>query len=661
ALAGTSAPPAFDLGTVEVVGVRESRNTNQTTDSITAGELSAKHRNNLAEALDLVPGVSSQNVGQRRERLINVRGFSSRQVPLYIDGVPVYVPYDGNVDLARFGIDYVAQIVVSKGLASLLYGPNIVGGAINVVSRKPANPFEASARSAWEVDDRFDSVEQRVGGSLGGIHGNWYGNITLSYADSDGYRLAHGFAPVAAEDGGRRENATSRDSMISAKIGYAADAGNEYALSYYRQSGAKQDPPYAGSYLRNSSRPDGMTPRYWIWPYWNKESVYFVARNAITSQGSLRWRLFHDTFRNAIDSYDDATYTTQTRPYAFHDSHYDDYTWGGSADFEWRWNAAHITQLAMHFRQDVHREAQSAPLVPLQRLEIPTYDVAVEHEWRPLGALSLTPSYSHMIQPARTAQVYTSSTGTFSPVNTDRSSADNAQLVASWRLDELNSVFAGLSRKTRFPTIKERFSGGMGTAVPNPGLEPESAVHVELGYQHQGETGSAELAVFESRLRDAIQSVSMPPSTCGSPPCSQLQNVARRRNRGFEVSANYMPIPTLQLSGQVSLVDIANLGSPGVRPTGTPQTRYQVAGDWNFLPRWHLRANARHDSDRYSNSTGTRVAEAFTLVDAFLRFIPTEHLGIDLGVRNATDALYAYDEGFYEAGRAWLLQVDWRR
>ena len=71
----------------------------QTTDSVDIADLAAQHRDDLSQALELVPGVTTMNVGQRRERLIYVRGFNSRQVPLFIDGVPVYVPYDGNVDL----------------------------------------------------------------------------------------------------------------------------------------------------------------------------------------------------------------------------------------------------------------------------------------------------------------------------------------------------------------------------------------------------------------------------------------------------------------------------------------------------------------------------------------------------------------------------------
>ncbi len=202
----TAADETFSLGTVEVFGHRDAADTAATTDTVTADQIATLHRDDLSTALDLVPGVSIENTGQRRERTISVRGFTSRQVPLFIDGIPVYVPYDGNVDLSRFGVDYVSQIVVSKGLASLLYGPNTLGGAVNVVSRKPTQPLEISGRLSTEFDDHFDSVENRVDASIGGNSGTWYGNITGSYSSSNGYRLPSDFVPVAAQPAGERLN-----------------------------------------------------------------------------------------------------------------------------------------------------------------------------------------------------------------------------------------------------------------------------------------------------------------------------------------------------------------------------------------------------------------------------------------------------------------------
>ena len=139
---------AADLGTVEVIGTRVPTALLLTVDTLEAAEIAASHRDDLSQALEAMPGVALQNLGQRRERLLALRGFSSRQVPLFIDGVPVYVPYEGNVDLSRFGIDYVVEIAVSKGLSSLLYGPNILWGEWQPVDAlRPAAAIDQLDRS----------------------------------------------------------------------------------------------------------------------------------------------------------------------------------------------------------------------------------------------------------------------------------------------------------------------------------------------------------------------------------------------------------------------------------------------------------------------------------------------------------------------------------
>jgi iron complex outermembrane receptor protein len=647
-----------ELGAVEIIGTREPVPLPFTTERVDAARLTATHRDDLAQALDLIPGVSVQNLGQRRERLITLRGFSSRQVPLFIDGIPVYVPYDGNVDLARFGVDYVSEVVVGKGLASLLYGPNILGGAVNVISRRPAAPFEASARAAVEFDDDWDAAQRRGYGSIGGRGERWYASLNASAVSADGYRLPSSFTPVAAENGGPRENAESHDTLYVVRLGYTPNDTDEYGVTYYQQDGDKQDPPYAGSYLRTNARLDGVQPRFWRWPWWNKESLSLASRNAIAESGTLRLRAYYDKFRNSLESYDDATYTTQTRPFAFAGSRYDDYSVGGGADFEWAWSEEQITRLSAHYKRDVHREQQRAPAVPKQRLDIPTYDFAIEHEWRVSPTFSLTPSYQHVVQAGRTVQIWGG--GRYTPVTVEQSTADNAQLIGTWKVVENGNLVGGVSRKTRFPTLKERFSGGLGSAVPNPALEPEHATHYELGYEHHGDAWTAKLALFDSELHDAIEGVTLPATACTSPPCTQQRNVGRQRNRGVELSGEVAPLDSLALAAQVDVLERKNISSPNLAVTNTPKRRYRLQADWSFLPRWKLRADGQYESARISNTTGTRIAGAYAVVNAFTRFSATEHFGVELGGRNLGDRLYAYEEGYFEAGRTWLLQLDWK-
>ncbi|MFC4252972.1 TonB-dependent receptor plug domain-containing protein [Sinimarinibacterium flocculans] len=642
----------FELGTVEVIGERESAAAQFAVERVDAETMQALHTRDLSEALDLLPGVTLENVGQRRERLVSVRGFSSRQVPLFIDGVPVYVPYDGNVDLSRFGIDYVSEIIVSKGLASVLYGPNILGGAINVVSRRPTAPLETSFEVGAEMGERGDSLRSRVSGSVGGISGNWYAHLTASHVDSEGYSLADDFEPTPAQPDRKRRNADSRDTVISAKLGYVAGRGDEYALSYYRQDGEKNVPPYAGT-------APGVQARFWQWPFWDKESFYFTARNGIGGAGTLRWRLYHDSFSNSLSSFDDETYSSFTRPYAFEGSVYDDYTFGGNADFEWSWSAAHATRTAVHWKQDVHREVDDVDS-PEERYEDRSWAFAVEHEWRVTPALTLTPGYAYTVQQGRRAENFDGSEILLFEVG--RADGDNAQLVAAWSATPTGALIAGVSRKTRFPTIKDRFSFRMGAAIPNENLGPETAQHYELGWTEKRERWDLRVALFQADIDDAIENVIIDADLCTSPnpTCFQQRNIGEQRNRGAELALGWRPLDTLRLDVQVSLLDRDNRTSPDIRPLSTPERKYRLAARWQPVAGWTLKADAQHESERYSTTDGARVADDFTLVHAFVRYEPVPRIGIEAGARNLTDELYAYQEGFFEPGRTWLAQIDYR-
>ena len=53
--------------------------------------------------------------------MIYIRGFDLRSVPVLIDGIPVYVPYDGYVDLSRFLYFDLAEVQIAKGYTSAVF------------------------------------------------------------------------------------------------------------------------------------------------------------------------------------------------------------------------------------------------------------------------------------------------------------------------------------------------------------------------------------------------------------------------------------------------------------------------------------------------------------------------------------------------------------
>ncbi len=180
----TLAMDVFELGEVII----SAKNNGEKFDRISYEDLVKHNKFDAANSLNMIPGISLSASGQRNETMITVRGFDLRAVPVYMDGIPVYVPYDGYVDLARFTTFDLSAIDVSKGFSPMSYGPNSLGGAINLISRKPSQKFE------------YD-------GALGMINTNGYrGNINLgsnlgkffiqggySYLHRDSYKLSKSF------------------------------------------------------------------------------------------------------------------------------------------------------------------------------------------------------------------------------------------------------------------------------------------------------------------------------------------------------------------------------------------------------------------------------------------------------------------------------------
>jgi len=288
----------FQLGVVEVDAKSEQLAISDK-EVLSQEDIARHNRNDVASALNLLPGISVQNLGARNERLIYLRGFNSRQVPLFMDGIPVYVPYDGNVDLNRFSTFDIGQIDVSKGNASVLYGPNTLGGSINLVSRRSTKKLEADLTAGMGMDSRFDDNYYQTALNFGTNQGLWYLQGGASYQDRQFWRLSDDFSPNANEDGGLRENAGNTDHKGNIKLGLTPNDTDEYAITYSNQSGRKDTPPYAGN-------DKTVSPRYWRWPYWDKESVYFLSKTQFGDVHNVKLRAYHDKFRNSLQSFDNA-------------------------------------------------------------------------------------------------------------------------------------------------------------------------------------------------------------------------------------------------------------------------------------------------------------------------------------------------------------------
>lgn len=631
----------FTLGTVEVTGQR-TQPADALPSQLTADTLRQFERRDLAAALPLIPGVSLVNVGERNEALVSVRGFDSRQVPLFLDGVPVYVPYDGNVDLRRFTTGDVSLISVAKGFSSVLYGPNSLGGAINVVSRRPQAPLEGSV-SVFAGSGDLQGFDAR----LGGKRGEWYAQAYVGYEERDTYPLSDDFRPVATENGDDRENAARRDRKASFKLGYAPNATDEYAIGASLQRGEKGNPPYAGYDTRQRAR-------FWRWPQWDKTSVYYVSTTQVAG-GYVKPRFYYDTFENTLDAFDNANYNSQTLGSSFR-SIYDDYTWGSSIEGGLAPLAGHTLKAALHFKRDIHREHNVGQSVQTMRDE--TASAALEDTWQLRNDLSLVGGISLERRRSQQAQDRLGAGFTNHPGN-DNSNA-NPQLGLFYTPVANSTWHATVARKTRFPTLKDRYSYRMGQALPNPDLRPERALHYEAGYTGQLGAGvQLRAAVFLSKLNEAIIQVDNVATTPAGAPLFQLRNFGRVENRGFEVGLDQSPLAWLRWSVNYTRLERENKTASAIKLIDTPEHRAFASVDLRPIKWLTLSPAWEYSTDRYSTSYGITAA-GYALTHLHARAELPQGFAVSAGVTNVFDRNYALREGYPEAGREFIARLDWR-
>lgn len=645
----------FRLGDIQVTAksIKEEGTGVQTVDQ---EQIRDYNRETVSKALNLESGITLSNVGPRNESMVFVRGYDLRQVPVYVDGIPIYVPYDGYVDLARFNTFDLSQIEISKGFSSVLNGPNNFGGAINLISRRPTSKLEGDAGVGMYLNNDFGDNGYRAFANVGSNQETWYVQAGVSYLDKRQYSMSDDFNGVpfipgnagrAAQPPGERLNSYNEDYKVNLKLGYTPNATDEYAVNYIMQRGEKGVPSYAGNF--NAAGATG--PRYWQWPYWDKTSYYFLSNTGIGEASYLKTRVYFDQFQNSLNQYTNSSYSTLLTG-SSGPSYYDDYTYGASVEVGTKIVPSNEIKLALHYKDDVHREHIINS--KQQRFEDQIYSIGLEDNQQIGERLNIVAGVSYDYSDTVQADNLNFNTQVITPFQTGSAHGLNPEIGAFYKTTDTGIARLTFSQKTRFPTIKDRYSFRLGSAVPNPDLKPERVTHYEAGYADSwGDKAKFNVAVFHDDIRDLIQLV----NNVVSPGVGQNQNIGKARYRGFEIGGSIYPTTNLEFGANYSYIDRENLSAPNIQLTDVPRHKVFAYGQWHFAESWRLIGSAEYDSDRTSSTDGRRIASEFGIANVKLAWNVVRNTNVEFGVNNLFDRNYEYIEGYPEEGRNYFLNI----
>ena len=205
---------SFELGMTIVSVTADASPLSPVTNSISHSEIADYHATNVTEVLQFLPGVAVDRKSSRNQSGIMIRGFDTRQVGIYLDNIPLLVPYDGYADISRFLTNDIAFIDVAKGYSSPLLGPNGLGGAVNLVTRQPEKKVEGDLSFGRGSGDMLE-----YGAHVGSRSDKFFFRLGLDRLESEYFPLSGNFKPNAAQPTYERLNSDQRDMRYSGRVG----------------------------------------------------------------------------------------------------------------------------------------------------------------------------------------------------------------------------------------------------------------------------------------------------------------------------------------------------------------------------------------------------------------------------------------------------------
>ncbi|MFQ6371667.1 TonB-dependent receptor plug domain-containing protein [Shewanella sp. YIC-542] len=602
-------------------------------------------KTNVAQALSVIPGVSLQKSGNRNELQVKVRGFDSRQVPVFYDGIPIYIPYDGNLDLGRFLSSDLDTVEVSKGYTSMLQGPNQMGGAINLSTHKPEKPLEATvAYHQGFTRNKSNAYDAHLALAMSNKQG--YLQLSGSRLKQDYLGLPYGTDnPVAGSDG-KMVNSAADDKRAIIKAGITPNASDEYNVTYLKQDGYKQNPPYSGNGKQKS--------HYWQWPDYDKESYYYQGSTQLDDGLTLKSRLYHDVFANTLMIYNSRMALARQKGFY---SRYDDFSNGAALQLTADVAQADQLSFAFHWKEDVHRE-KDAPDAAYDRYRDQTLSLAGEYQWAMAPQWDAVAGVSYDRRKSLEGMQHEKDNG-ITRYDDNRQHAFNWQAMVKYHVNPSDSLALSLSERSRFPTLKERYTTSKPStgqvALVNPQLSPERAKALDITYSGLvNDAWSYEASLYYNRVQDAILAINIDANTL------QNRNSGRVDYHGVDVGLKGDVSDMLQLGLSYSYTH-ANVKRQEIGEiTGLPK---QMANIWLTLSPWDtlkLTLAQEMRASSYSNSDGSQLAAGFAVTRLQADYQLLEQLNLNLAVNNLFDRQYQYAEGFLEQGRNFWLGIEYR-
>ncbi len=541
--------------------------------------------------------------------VVTLRGLSGDEqgrTLVLLDGVPLNKGDTGGVNWARINPDDIERIEVFHGPGSSVYGNNAMGGVINIITRKPVQKIEGSARLSYGTFNTLMS-----GAGIGGYYKNgMYFRVSGMYNNSDGYNDL----PAAF-----RENPDYsvprflEEYNVSAKSGWMVNPmlNAEVQYDHYRNKkgeGEKIQAPegeyrhFDTDFMRMKFYGGNETFSYDFNAFYQHEK-YFKLDERMRGNDYSRFDVMSDridkgmilNLSHRVSSSNKLVYGAESR---FGSVNGGDYYVTSPDSIV---NRGKLDNLAL-FVQDDQKLLDDRLTVTLGL----RYDVARFHDGE-----------------------YITTDGSWTPLLPElkdhRWSELSPRIAAGYQIAENSRVYASWSRGFRASILDDLCRSGwmwVGPKIANPDLGPETIDNYEAGgdFLLLKKIRMAP-SIYLAHGKDFLYYVATGDSLWGKRPVYQRQNITQVNILGAELQSSVAlhPKATLFLNYTFSHSKIGefekNPGLEGKALKYTPKHQLKTGVDWNT--EWFdMSISAIYKSRQYTTDDNSAWIEPYVTFDA---------------------------------------------
>ena len=615
----------FDIAEVIVVKGQHLQASEMSTTKwvIDAEEIAASGAQTFDQVIENVPGVYVRVGGDSTPR-VDIRGLKTRHITFLINGVPASSTEDGQFDPSVIPTNQIAQVEVSVGPSSVLYGPGGSAGVINIITKQGDDLSSLSGKVESAADNTLNADISAAGSGE-----NWQGIMSVTHQETDGTPMSDDFEDTRNQIGDVRFNSDRKLTNYYAQGSYFINDSTKLMANYTQRDGEWGKSPTVDRKKAPSRVED-----------YNEQSMQLGAAHEINEQYAVRGFVyynqtdmvenFYNHKMNNLNSIVESTSTVSGTNIQF------------ISEFDY---GAVLTTSVIVEKQDWFSHANKLRSVKAGGdgsgsgggqggsgdidESIVVYTGAAEYQYQDEG------KYGYSLG----AAVH----------NYDRdvnSETDvSAQASAFYQVTDSSRIHTGLARKVRYPSISDLYAVDGG----NINLKAEVANQFELGL--------LQTLPFDSQL-DISSYITEANDYIAKDDNNQEQNIGDYRFMGVDLQLTNRYFDSLGLTFAYSYIDTEDrVTNERLQYRPTHNLRLQASYDFSFG--LTTRLNAERIIDQV-NGKGVQLNN-YTLVDfSVSQQILHDNLELYVRATNLFDELYYQSDFMPQAGRQVFVGINWQ-